>query len=424
MSVDHYFKVVINAMYRRFSMKKHFGSIALIVAGIGGLVIIISAACLGSSAPTQQADPIPQAPVNPVAVESVIYLKEHTDATDDGVGRLLAAVQPAFYKQGTAKGLIGPEDVVLIKINAQWAERGGTNTDLLKSMIQYILNHPEGFTGEVIIADNGQSMFGSQRTGGRLDWENTNSKDKTQSAQNVADYFAAQGFKVSGVSWDTFTRTRVREFENNDTADGFVVEDGALSTGLVVSYAKFTTKYGTPVSFKRGIWNQAAKTYDSGTFKVINTPVLKSHGQYQVTGAMKSYMGTPSNALTNMSPHNSVGRGGMGTQMVQTRFPVLTILDMIYITPEGGPNAPYSRAIQKNMIAASIDPVALDYWASKHVLMPAAQGVGNRNYTSMNPEGKEPGTFGYWLRLSMEELQKGGYAVTMDETRIKVYTVP
>jgi uncharacterized protein (DUF362 family) len=354
---------------------------------------------------------------------SVIFLKENTDGADGGVARLLSGIEPVFYKQGNNNGLIGSEDVVLIKINSQWAERGGTNTDLLKSLIEYIVNHPGGFKGEVIIADNGQSMFGSQRSGGSLDWDNTNSRDKTQSAQDVADYFDSRGYRVSGVLWDRMTRNRVSEFDGGDNRDGFVVEEGTQSTGLVVSYAKFTTKYGTRVSFKRGIWVRESNCYDTDKLKVINAPVLKAHGQYQVTGAIKSYMGTPSNSLTNMAPHNSVGRGSMGTQMVKTRFPVITILDMIWITPDGGPNAPYSRAVQKNMIAAATDPVALDYWASKNVLMPAAQAAGNRRYAFMDSDGREPGTFGYWLRLSMEELQKGGYPVTIDESRITLVRI-
>jgi hypothetical protein len=292
---------------------------------------------------------------------------------------------------------------------------------VLKSLIQYILNHPEGFKGELIIADNGQSMFGSRRSGGNLDWDDTNSKDRRQSVQDVADFFDRQGHKVSGVLWDRFTRTKVKEFENEDDADGFVVEDDAREpTGLVVSYAKFTTVYGSRVSFKKGIWDDSAKRYDSSRLKVINAPVLKNHGLYQVTGAIKSYMGVPSNSLTSMSPHNSVGRGGMGALMVNTRFPVLNLLDMVYIAPDRGPGSPYSSAIQKNMIAASTDPVALDYWATKNVLIPAARAAGSNRYSVMDPDGREPGTFGYWLRLSMNELVKGGFEVTMEESRIKV----
>src|SRR5512137_1015338 len=45
-------------------------------------------------------------------------------------------------------GLIAAGDVVLIKVNAQWKYRGCTNSDLVRGVIQRILDHPEGFSGE------------------------------------------------------------------------------------------------------------------------------------------------------------------------------------------------------------------------------------------------------------------------------------
>jgi hypothetical protein len=39
----------------------------------------------------------------------------------------------------------------------------------------------------------------------------------------------------------------------------------------------------------------------------------------------------------------------------------------------------------------------------------------------MSPDGDRPGTFGYWLRLSMNELLKAGVPVTMDEANISVF---
>jgi hypothetical protein len=372
------------------------------------------------SVTTSVSAPAPKEEIEPAAAStSTVFLVEGTDGTDGGIARLLDAIQPTFYKQ-----LINADDVIIIKINSQWAERGGTNTDLLKNLIQYLIDFPGGWHGEVIIADNGQSMFGSARSGGNLDWDSTNAADRKQSAQDVADVFAARGYKVSGVLWDTLTKTRVKDFASGDTANGYVVEDGALATGIVISYAKFTTKYGTQVSFKQGIWNSSTRQYDSARLKVINAPVLKSHGQYQVTGAVKSYMGVPSNSLTNMSPHNSVGRGGMGTLMVNTRFPTLNILDMIWITPDGGPGSSYNRALARNMIAASTDPVALDYWASKTILMPAAQSAGNRRYSQMNPDSNEPGSFGYWLNLSAAEIQKTGRTANHSDASIILHRIP
>ncbi len=113
---------------------------------------------------------------------SKIFIQKNTDGTDDGVKRLLGAMKAnglSFYRyDGTHDSLIGTSDVILLKINCQWAERGGTNTDLLKSVIQAIADHPDGFRGEIIVADNGQAQYGSGGKGGSLDWEKPNSKDK------------------------------------------------------------------------------------------------------------------------------------------------------------------------------------------------------------------------------------------------------
>jgi uncharacterized protein (DUF362 family) len=153
-------------------------------------------------------------------------------------------------------------------------------------------------------------------------------------------------------------------------------------------------------------------------------PVLKSHGLFQVTGAVKAYMGVPSARLTNMRVHNSVGSGSMGTMLAGTRMPALNIMDMIWIGPNGGPGVSYSAAVQINKIAASTDPFALDYWASKNVLMPEAAKLPGGRAASMNPDGTQPGTFGYWLRLSINELHKAGIKATMNEAEILVIGGP
>ncbi|MCL2721214.1 MAG: DUF362 domain-containing protein [Treponema sp.] len=354
--------------------------------------------------------------VAPLQFISAIFV-EDTDGTDDGVKRLVRSMQGYgidFYK------LIAPDDVVILKINCQWAERGGTNTDLIRSVIQVIAEHPDGFTGEIIVADNGQGQFGSDRRGGSLSWANANSADRRQSVMDVVRIFQNRGHRVTGVLWDEFTSVRVQEFRAGDTRNGFVVEDTIHSTGLEISYPKFVTEYGTNVSFKEGIWNTNTQNYASEKLKVINMPVLKSHGGFYVTGAVKNYMGTPSDRLTNRRAHNSVGTGGMGTQMVHTRLPVLNIMDMIWIGVERGPSSSYSGAKQINKIAASLDAFALDYWASKNILIPEVEKLPGARAAAMNPDGTEPGTFGYWLRLSMNELEKAGIWATMDEGNILV----
>ncbi len=52
---------------------------------------------------------------------------------------------------GGSAGLIEADDVVLIKVNCQWKCRGTTNTDVLRGLIHRILEHPDGFNGEVVV---------------------------------------------------------------------------------------------------------------------------------------------------------------------------------------------------------------------------------------------------------------------------------
>ncbi|MCW3991932.1 MAG: DUF362 domain-containing protein, partial [Candidatus Bathyarchaeota archaeon] len=163
---------------------------------------------------------------------------------------------------------------------------------------------------------------------------------------------------------------------------------------------------------------------DGERLKVINVPVLKTHSGYGVTACVKHYMGVPSDKLTSRlgsRTHNTIGRGGMGTLMVETRFPVLNILDAIWVNanPRSGPSTPYGRATRVNVVAASTDPVALDHWATKNILLEASPASSDR--ITIDPDRDVPGFFGHWLRLSMHEMVKAGYQVTLDEDRMNVY---
>ena len=372
---------------------------------------------------------------------SDIFVICDTSGKDDGVAGLIDLMGSHdlfFYgssqtgeNQGPG-GLIARDDVVLIKINCQWDERGGTNTDLLGALIQAILAHPDGFTGEIIVADNGQGQYGSSGGGGSLDWGRNNAEDNSQSVQTVVDAFPMSA-NVSTYLWDGITTRRVDEYSEGDMEDGYVVNATVNPrTGVMVSYPKFTTEYGTRVSLKLGVWDPDTGAYDGERLKVINVPVLKSHSIYGVTACVKHYMGVPSDKLTarmGSRTHDTVGSGGMGTLMVETRFPILNILDAIWVNanpPSGstgaaGPSTPYHRATGVNAILASTDPVALDYWAAKHILLQAApQGVDT---SSMDPDFAGYGSFGAWLRLSMHEISGAGYQATVDEGQMNVYVL-
>jgi hypothetical protein len=326
-----------------------------------------------------------------------------------------------FYQSGVAgsntgpDGLVARDDVVLIKINEQWDQRGGTNTDILKELIQSIVNHPDGFVGEIVVADNGQGR-------GSMNWTESNAENTTQSTQTVVDMFSTS-YNVSTYDWQPIRGIRVDEYSNGDNKSGYVCYENAdPQTYIYVSYPKFQTKFGTLISFKYGIWNGTG--YEQ-RLKVINVPVLKTHGTYGVTGCLKHYMGVQSQSLAN--GHNTVGTGGMGTLMTETMFPALNILDAIWVNayPLGGPATSYGSATRVNVLMASTDPVALDYWAAKHVLVQAAHLIGQEDTSTMDPDvgADAGGVFGDWLNRTRDVIVAKGYPVTTDENRMNTYVL-
>ncbi|MBN2463681.1 MAG: hypothetical protein JXB43_08820, partial [Dehalococcoidia bacterium] len=87
------------------------------------------------------------------------------------------------------------------------------------------------------------------------------------------------------------------------------------------------------------------------------------------------------------------------------------------------PETSYDDATRAKVIIAGQDPVALDYWAAKHILLQqAAQNTKIASLLStMDPDNVSSRSFGKWLRLSMEEINQAGYQTTVDEARMNVY---
>jgi hypothetical protein len=365
---------------------------------------------------------------------SDIFVVTGTNGRDGGFKALLGLMADRglkFYRSNEEGGVSGPEGliprdaVVLIKVNSQWNERGGTNTDLVESIIRAVTEHPDIYAGEVVVADNGQAQYGSTRRGGSLEYERNNAEDTSRSIQRVVDGFSGV-HRVSAYLWDMITTSKVDEYFMGDDRDGYVLDEGASGgSALRVSYPKFKTEHGTRISFRHGVWLPDVSGYDGERLKVINVPVLKAHFIYGVTACVKHYMGVVSDKLTGGDSHRSVRRGGMGTEMAATRMPTLNVLDAIWVNadPGSGPSSPYSQATRLDTVMAGTDPVALDYWASKHVLMQAARLKGHSDLSKIDPDNPEDGSFGGWLRLSAKELADAGHRFTLDEDRMNIHTL-
>ncbi len=304
-------------------------------------------------------------------------------------------------------GLIAAGDVVLVKVNAQWKYRGCTNSDVVRGLIQSILEHPDGFAGEIVIVENGQGRgsLNCDTAASYGDWDvHANANDERHSfLYLVEDVF--RGKPVSAYLLDPIRAILIGDDDH--------VSDGYRYFGTV-SYPCFTTAQGTRVELREGIWN--GTNYER-KLKLINVPVLKHHdvGGSEITGAVKHFYG-----LLSMSDGHSGERHyarlgeACGQMIASVRPPVLSIVDAIWVSHGALRGYPASATHRANQLVASQDPVAADFWAALHVLFPID---GNERHSPMHP-GIER-----WLTACMDYVNAEGGIVRPDEgIRLPVLT--
>jgi hypothetical protein len=270
---------------------------------------------------------------------------------------------------GGPEGIIASDDVVLIKVNCQWKCRGTTNTDVLRGLIYRILQHPDGFKGEVVIFENGQGrggFDGLKQGGSAYDaWPQIangifiNAED---SNLLTVDYLVYSFFKNDPVSSYLIDPIRSIFIEASDhITDGYrAVSD--------VSYPCFTSGGGHRIELHEGIWNGSAH---DNNLKLINMPVAKHHGGTGITGVLKHTYGILSMDDGNSGiRHYSESGIQCGKMWSLVKAPDLNILDCIWVSPDSLSGYPPETTYRADTLIAGIDPVAMDYYMSKHILYP------------------------------------------------------
>jgi uncharacterized protein (DUF362 family) len=267
---------------------------------------------------------------------------------------------------GGASGMIGPNDVILLKVNAQWKYRGCTNSDLIRGLIQRILDHPDGFNGEVVIFENGQGR-GSLNCDTHSNYPDAlvhaNANNESHSFLYLVDTIFNDA-RVSAYLLDPISGTIIQQ--GNHVNDGYRIYEN-------VSYPCFTTTGGNRVELREGIWNGNGHTQN---LKLINVPVLKHHdtGGSEITASLKHCYGIVSMADGQSGFRHYGGLGETcGKMIVSVRTPVLNIIDAIWVSHSSLAGYPTDTTFRANQILASQDPIALDYWAAKYIMYPISQ---------------------------------------------------
>lgn len=273
-----------------------------------------------------------------------------------------------FYRSPVSRPLAGPrgliaaDDIVLIKVNGQWKYRGATNADLVRGLVQRILDHPDGFLGEIVLIENGQGrgslacdMTGSGYPDGAV---HANALDDRHSFQFLLDGIFRDP-RVSGLLLDPYRGVFIGAADHSTT--GFRRYEN-------VSYPCFTTAGGRRIELREGIWTGSG--YAPG-LKLINVPVLKTHGGSEITGALKHFYGLVSmeDGQSNFRHYSGLGET-CGKMVVSVRPPVLNILDAVWVSHKALAGYPAASTFNARRLAASQDPLALDYWAAKNILYP------------------------------------------------------
>jgi hypothetical protein len=108
-----------------------------------------------------------------------------------------------------------------------------------------------------------------------------------------------------------------------------------------------------------------------------------------------------------------------GEMITKIRAPVLNVLDCIWVTQVAWAGYPPEKTTRLDQLLASVDPIALDYWAAKHLLYPID-----------NNDEHHPDKFAdlrNYLTQAKDVINSeggiNGHKVTLNESDINVHTL-
>jgi hypothetical protein len=316
---------------------------------------------------------------------------------------------------GPAK-YIGPNDIVVIKANAQWPYQGYTHTGCIKGVIDQILKIP-GFSGEILVCDNIQNRVAPGAVGfdATADSRTNNWPDKNWN-EMAADY-QAKGKPVAAKQW---TNGPWRDITlplpcfspwNPASGEGwgrsFFNYNGRPT---FLSYPVFQSPLtsGRLIDMKNGVWENGG--YTTRKVKTIVMPTLNNHGLgYEdyagITSAVKSFYGATEipldadsvwNGYYHIHSSSYTQASAQAAGELVGRFLNSFYSPMLYITAAMY-SGWYSRttiagAAATNTVLACSNPVTLDYVACRDVI----SRVGSPASTWLDPSTQNNNT---WRQL-------------------------
>ena len=370
-------------------------------------------------------------------------------------GEPLENMGKVIEMMGGIQKVIGSEDIVIIKPNAQWWNQGRTNLAAVKGFIDLILEMP-GFKGEIIIGENNHFMNDALAEGekdnvrGWIHFSEINGDidGVSHNLNTLVELYHQQGSKnVTKSHWrDGGPKLDMwGNGQNGGTVgspkegDGYVWSDseyvfrgflGFKEWKVKMSYPVFTSQYsGITVDMKNGAFLRDG--HGGGCYlrdkpvKLINFAALNNHGQDTgITGAVKNYMG-----ITDLScghwglepkgyanvhfcgeGYYPYAKGGpIGYFMKTVRKADLNIITAEWVG--WGSRTDVKKATRARTILASTDAVALDYYAAKYLMYPLTKN--KRHHHPDNPDSS--------VRKFLELASQAAGDGTLDESLMRIH---
>ena len=398
------------------SFEKKYNKLSIWVLIIAGLLLTVT--ILPQTLPTWEVnnpvskvfvmDEIPPTAGSLAAGNSTVPDEYLVDPAIDTLLLLMETQGTYLHKTAThPSGIVGSNDIVIIKGSFQWDFRNTTSTDRIKGLIWQILQHPNGFTGEILVGDNTQwATIGE---------DDNNSEDTQQCILDVINTFYSKGYPVHLFRWADIMYNVVTEYSDDNYNDGYTYEPISK-----ITYPKFQSPAGNYISLKYGIWNSNSQTYNHDRLCIVDFPVLKAHGWTGATLAIKNWIGVLTVAYQNEryggddAMHNNYmfSEYALPAKVMQVTYPKLTIIDAAWTNPERN----YGNiAIQRKMLLASTDPFAASWYAAKYMLTPVAY------YPDRTNPDNEGGAYYNCLNNWIKCMHDSGFAVTKNSSEISVY---
>jgi hypothetical protein len=342
-------------------------------------------------------------------------------------------IDGALAKLGGIGAVVGADDVVLIKVSAQWWNQGMTNVAAVKRTIEHILERP-GFAGEIVVFENvhfrlrdgsGLARAFTHRSARNIDvpgWSTMGELlphfEKLGAPVSLVGLVDAAPSELAADHWHdpghehgVYGGDGRGPIAPGDDRDGYVwdFDDSFRLRRSWFEHAQtpltwpiFTSpRSGLVIDLRHGLFRRER----SGRARIdrrltwINMTTCNEHEATGLTAACKSTMGVVDMSAGRLgldprardyrsvhyfgAPDASWRMAGPLAHFARrVRSPDLTITvaEWVAATPARGWNPAddirlaASSAVRANTVVAGTDPVAIDTWCARNLMTPAGGG--------------------------------------------------